>query len=268
RSSNTSAPLNPVPNQRRRLGEGVSRDSQSPLQEENHHNGDFLPGTHDRGSVRCELCDARWRPIPFCCHRVGLPGPYLATFHSFAASLNVLGPPLRGIMALYIALLRAVNVGGTGKLPMSELRKTCEEIGFEDVRTYIQSGNVVFRTRMARDAAATALKNGLAARYGKPVGVILREAEELRQLIQENPFPTAAPNRVLVLFVEHDAPLDRDDIGKGRKDEEVAFGRHEVIIHYPSGMGTSRLRLAAMAIGTARNLNTVAKLAEMAHDKT
>jgi uncharacterized protein (DUF1697 family) len=169
-------------------------------------------------------------------------------------------------MAVYVALLRAVNVGGTGKLPMSDLRAMCEAIGFDDVRTYIQSGNVVFRTDRTSDAAREELEGLLGDRLGKPVGVIMRDAQALRDALARNPFPDAAPNKVAVLFLDLAPTPDVIETAKGRADEEIAVGPREIFIHFPSGMGRSRLRLAAMDHGTARNLNTVAKLAEMAAD--
>src|SRR5207244_5539869 len=80
------------------------------------------------------------------------------------------------VMAAFIALLRAVNVGGTGKLPMSELKAMCEELGFGSVRTYIASGNVVFTSRKSEAAIKAALEKRLEAYAGKPVGVLVRSA--------------------------------------------------------------------------------------------
>src|SRR5262245_13938414 len=100
--------------------------------------------------------------------------------------------PLR--MATYVAFLRAVNVGGTGKLPMSELRVLCEEAGFKDVTTYIQSGNVVFTSKI--DAAKTQqkLEKALAKKMGKPVGVHVRTSSELEAIIKGNPYKKVEAN--------------------------------------------------------------------------
>lgn len=167
-------------------------------------------------------------------------------------------------MNVLVALLRAVNVGGTGKLSMTDLRALCAQIGFADIRTYIQSGNVVFRAGMEAEAAKAALEERLRAHFGAPVGVVMRDAQALRDLLARNPYPQAAPNRLGILFLD-DAPApDAADQARGRADEEIALGQREIFIHYPSGMGRSRLRLPAMEAGTIRNLNTAAKLAEMA----
>ncbi|PTY00250.1 hypothetical protein DB345_01515 [Spartobacteria bacterium LR76] len=167
-------------------------------------------------------------------------------------------------MPAYVALLRAVNVGGTGKLPMTELKALCEEAGFQDVRTYIASGNVVFRSTLGEKAARSALETRLQAHMGKPVQVFIRTAEEMADVVKRNPFSREPGNRVAVLFT--DAPLPADPtIGiTGQKTEQLALGKRELFILYPNGMGTSRLRLPAEKTGTVRNINTVAKLAEMA----
>ena len=167
-------------------------------------------------------------------------------------------------MPAYVALLRAVNVGGTGKLPMTELKALCQEAGFQDVQTYIASGNVVFRSTLGEKAARSALETRLQAHMGKPVQVFIRTAEEMAGVLERNPFSREPGNRVAVLFT--DAPLPADPtIGiTGQKTEQLALGKRELFIFYPDGMGTSRLRLPAEKTGTARNINTVAKLADMA----
>lgn len=167
-------------------------------------------------------------------------------------------------MPAYVALLRAVNVGGTGKLPMTELKALCEEAGFQGVRTYIASGNVVFRSTLAEKALRTALETRLAAHMGKLVHVIIRPAAEMMDVLNRNPFASEPGNRVAVLFT--DSPLSSDSLLQvpGQKTEQLALGKREIFIFYPDGMGTSRLRLPAEKTGTARNINTVAKLAEMA----
>jgi uncharacterized protein (DUF1697 family) len=167
-------------------------------------------------------------------------------------------------MAAFIALLRAVNVGGTGKLPMSELKAMCEELGFSAVRTYIASGNVVFTTRKSEAAIKAALERRLEAYAGKPVGVVVRPAQEMAEVAANNPFPKMAPNRTMALFLDHAPPADILSTVRGQKDEEIALGRREIYIHYGDGMAKSKLVIPAAKSGTARNMNTVAVLAKMA----
>jgi uncharacterized protein (DUF1697 family) len=167
-------------------------------------------------------------------------------------------------MAAFVALLRAVNVGGTGKLPMSALKAMCEELGFTEVRTYIASGNVVFVSRKAEAVVKAALEKRLAAYAGKAVGVMVRSAAEMAQVSAGNPFPKAAPNRTMAIFLDA-APL-KDTVAavRGRKDEEIKLGKREIYVHYGEGMAKSKLVIPAAKTGTARNMNTVAVLAKMA----
>ena len=167
-------------------------------------------------------------------------------------------------MPVYVALLRAVNVGGTGKLPMGELRAMCEAAGFADVRTYIASGNVVFAADRTETVVKDALEQALEEYAGKPVGVLVRNASEMAAVLAGNPFEHASPDRTVAIFLDDPPPTDALERATGRQDEEIALGRREIYVHYPSGQGRSKLKIAAAKNGTARNMNTVAKLAEMA----
>jgi uncharacterized protein (DUF1697 family) len=167
-------------------------------------------------------------------------------------------------MGSFVALLRAVNVGGTGKLPMSDLKGICEELGFAAVRTFIASGNVVFTSRKSEAAIKAALEKRLEAYAGKPVGVLVRSAAEMAQVLSDNPFPKAAPNRTMAVFLDRAPPADALAGIRGQRDEEIGLGRREIYIHYGQGMGTSKLVIPAAKTGTARNMNTVATLAKMA----
>jgi len=167
-------------------------------------------------------------------------------------------------MTGYVALLRAVNVGGTGKLPMSDLKALCEAAGFEKVRTYIASGNVVFESGRAEAQVKAALEAALHGYAGKPVGVCVRTAAEIAAVRDDDPFPEAPRNRTVAIFLDHPAPPDALDHAVGRKGEQMALGLREIYVLYDEGMGTSKLRIPAAKAGTARNMNTVAKLAAMA----
>jgi uncharacterized protein (DUF1697 family) len=167
-------------------------------------------------------------------------------------------------MTSFVALLRAVNVGGTGKLPMSDLKEICEELGFGAVRTYIASGNVVFTSRKSEAAIKAALEQRLETYAGKPVGALVRTAAEMAQVFADNPFPKAAPNRTMAVFLDRAPPADTLAGIRGQRDEQVRPGRREIYIHYGQGMAASKLVIAAAESGTARNMNTVATLARMA----
>lgn len=164
-------------------------------------------------------------------------------------------------MTTFVALLRAVNVGGTGLLPMKDLAALCTDLGLADVQTYIQSGNVVFRSRLSEARVRKMLETALTERLGKPVDVMIRTASELRAVLADNPFPEAPPSRVAVLFSPDPVPNRAVDdvIAPGR--EQVVSGKRELYIFYPDGMGRSKLKLpATFRRTTARNINTVAKL--------
>jgi uncharacterized protein (DUF1697 family) len=164
----------------------------------------------------------------------------------------------------YVALLRAVNVGGTGKLPMTELKAMCQAAGFEKVETYIASGNVVFESHRTEAQVKAALEKALHDYAGKPVGVCVRTAAEMAGVRDDDPFPEAPRNRTVAIFLDHPPPADALDHAVGRKDEQMALGLREIYVLYDEGMAHSKLRIPAAKTGTARNLNTVAKLAAMA----
>ena len=168
-------------------------------------------------------------------------------------------------MTAYVALLRAVNVGGTGKLPMAELVRICETMCFTGVRTYIASGNTVFASQTAEARVKAQLEQAVHAHAGKPIGVLVRNASEMAEVLENNPFFDEARNRTLAIFLDEAPPSDTLSTLSGQKDEVVRLGRREIYVRYGDGMGTSTLKVpAATKIGTARNMNTVAKLAAMA----
>ncbi len=167
-------------------------------------------------------------------------------------------------MPVYIALLRAVNVGGTSSLPMAELKATCEGLGFTDVKTYIQSGNVLFRSDETEKTVEEKLDEALGQKMGKRPGVMVRSRKELDGIIADVPFPDAKPNFLLVYFLPEAAPSDALDKMVAPDGEESKLAGREIYVHYPNGSGRSKLKLPALKAGTSRNLNTVRKLAEMA----
>ena len=167
-------------------------------------------------------------------------------------------------MQVFVALLRAVNVGGTGRLPMRDLQSMCERLGFEQVRTYIASGNVVFRSPLSEGGVKSALESALADYAGKPVGVLVRTAEEMAAIEAANPFPDAAANRTVAILLDEPPPADALSAVSGRQSEELRLGRREIYVHYGEGMADSKLKIPAARSGTGRNMNTIARLAEMA----
>ena len=166
-------------------------------------------------------------------------------------------------MTIFVALLRAVNVGGTGTLPMSDLTSLCEGLGFTGVRTYIQSGNVVFGCTWTEARAKAALEAALAGRMQKPVDVLVRSATEMTTVLNRNPFPSIPGNKVSVLFFDGPPKKAAFAAIKVPGREEMRLIGRELYVHYPDGMGRSKLNLSSLSIATARNINTVAKLVAM-----
>lgn len=167
-------------------------------------------------------------------------------------------------MPAYIALLRAVNVGGTGKLSMTTLASICEESGLTKVRTYIASGNVVFASRLSQTEVRRLLEQRLRADLGKPVDVLIRTVDEMIAVLAANPFAERAANRTVAIFLQEAPPVGVVATAAGRDGEELAVGKREIYVFYAEGMANSKLRIPAAKTGTARNMNTLAKLVEMA----
>jgi uncharacterized protein (DUF1697 family) len=167
-------------------------------------------------------------------------------------------------MTAYVALLRAVNVGGTGKLPMSDLKAMCEEAGFAKVKTYIASGNVVFESNETEAEVAAVLDKKLMDYAGRAIGVMVRTGAEMKAVLDGNPFPDAQPNYTVAIFLNKPIPEDALNGMVAPDGEQARLGKREIYIYYPNGQGRSKLKLPAIRAGTARNINTVAKLAEMA----
>jgi uncharacterized protein (DUF1697 family) len=143
-------------------------------------------------------------------------------------------------MTNYIALLRAVNVGGTGKLPMADLKAICSDAGFIQVQTYIASGNVVFKSNATPKKVKSELETRLLAYAGTPGGVVVRTASEMAAVLKANPFPKAVPNHTFAIFLDDPPPHDALALAVGVQDEEMRLGARE------------------------SHMNTIAKLAEMA----
>ena len=175
---------------------------------------------------------------------------------------------------VYIALLRAVNLGAYNKVAMADLRQMLERLGFEEPRSLLQSGNLVFRsTGRAAAALERRLEEETEQRLGIRTEYFVRTARELRQVIEHNPFAEEAladPARLLVVFFKRPLAAERVSALQGaiKGRERVAARGREAYLVYPDGIGRSRVTSALLekalgARGTGRNWNTVLKLAEM-----
>jgi uncharacterized protein (DUF1697 family) len=177
-------------------------------------------------------------------------------------------------MNVMICLLRGVNVGGHKKVPMEVLRNLCTALKHCDVQTYVQSGNVLFRTK-DKDSLLVAkrLENAIEQKFGFRSDVIVRTPSELRDVIARNPFSKRSgiePSKLLVTFLAAEPERDvQTTIRKIKANpEEMYLSGRELYVYYPNGMGRSKLSAvvdrALQKGGTARNWNTVTKLLEMA----
>lgn len=167
----------------------------------------------------------------------------------------------------YIALLRAVNVGGTGKLPMKDLTAMCVSLGFAEVQTYIASGNVLFDSELPAATCRALLEAELQRYAGKSVGVFLRTPAEFAAILDANPYADKAPNRTVTIFLDVAPDASFIASAKGRKEEEIALGSQHLYVHYGEGMADSKLVIPAASKGSARNMNTVAKLLMLAEKR-
>lgn len=146
---------------------------------------------------------------------------------------------------------------------MADLRALCAELGFSRIEPYIASGNVVFDCDMAPAKVQVQLEKRLLDHTGKAVAAFVRTAAEMRTILQRNPFSDREPRYTYSFFLHEKPPSDALDDVRGRAGEEVRLGQREIYVYYPSGMGQSKLQIPAARLGTARNLNTVAKLVDM-----
>lgn len=170
-------------------------------------------------------------------------------------------------MTSYVALLRGVNLGKR-QLRMDDLRRIGSEIGLESPRTFIASGNLLFTSDRSEPEIKSALEEALAGHMGAAVPVMVRTAEEMARVAAANPFADQPGNRVVAIYLDDAPPKDFANHAKHVANERMAPGPREIYVHYPDGQGVSKLQIPAAASGTARNMNSVAKLAELAKERS
>ena len=171
-------------------------------------------------------------------------------------------------MTCYVALLRGVNLLGVSTLRMTDLKSIAEELGLDCIRTYIASGNLLFQSSGSEEELRLMLQERLLRHMGRDIRVMLRTAEELEAVVQSNPFRDQKGNLVQAFFLNETPPADLlESVRNQADDERIAVGPREVFVAYGErGIGKSRLRIPAAECGTARNMNTVVKLAELARE--
>jgi uncharacterized protein (DUF1697 family) len=176
-------------------------------------------------------------------------------------------------MARVIALLRGINIGSRNRISMPDLRKALEDAGYEDVRTYLQSGNVVLTSTASAKKAARDCERLIADRFGLEIAVVARTRSELAKVADRNPLERVAkdPKRYQVSFLEKKptAKIVRELEDVAADSEEVVSIGREIYAWHPDGVARSKLwaKLAGKDLGvtaTARNWTTVTKLLELA----
>ncbi len=174
-------------------------------------------------------------------------------------------------------MLRGVNVGPHNRIKMEELRAMYKSLKLEDARTYVQSGNVVFRTKEKNSPQlAKKIQNAIQKKFGCCPEIILRTSDEIRKAIKANPFPEQTqtePGKVLVTFLAADPPPEAAANLEKFQDlpEELCLKGRELFIYFPNGAGRSKLPCSTVdkllkVTGTARNWNSVQALLKIAEE--
>jgi uncharacterized protein (DUF1697 family) len=161
-----------------------------------------------------------------------------------------------------------VNLVGKSSLKMADLKNIACNLGLDNVRTYIASGNLLFTSALPEEELRRLLETELESHMSKDVRVMLRSADEMEAVVRANPFTEGPLNNVQVFFMNAPPPADLlATVRNKAHDERIAAGVREVYVAYGErGIGRSRLRIPAAEAGTARNMNTVARLAELARE--
>lgn len=172
-------------------------------------------------------------------------------------------------MSTYVALLRGINLGPSNKIAMPQLRTTVSELGYADVSTYINSGNVIFASPKRAATLAAEIGQAITETFGYRVDVVVRSATQLAKVLAGNPFPDGDPSQVTVAFLTgppgaQAAPRVAE---MATAYEPFVFAGHEVYVNYTHGIGTSKLAARFSAVigvsSTVRNLRTVRTLVEL-----
>src|ERR1700681_1381974 len=180
-------------------------------------------------------------------------------------------------MPVLISMLRGINVGGHNKVSMIALRALFESLKFEDPRTYVQSGNVIFRSKeKISPALAKKIQNAIEREFGCRPEVILRTTDELRKAIAASPFSSRRnlePGKILVTFLDGEPGPEAHAVLLSLKSypEELHLKGRELYVYFPNGAGRSKLPWSSLGkhfktMGTARNWNSVTKMLAIAEE--
>lgn len=170
-------------------------------------------------------------------------------------------------MTRYAAFLRGINVGSANRIAMPALRATAERLGYTEVRTHINSGNVMFTATGSEVLLTTALSQAIFEDFGRKIDVAVRTAEQLRHILAGNPYPAGDPSRVIVAFLTAEPPSSAPERMAAVADVPFTLAGTEVWVNYVNGLADSKLAAQFSRIvgvsSTVRNVRTVAKVLEL-----
>jgi uncharacterized protein (DUF1697 family) len=171
-------------------------------------------------------------------------------------------------MKKYIILLRGINVSGKNKLPMADLRDLLNDLDFQNVQTYIQSGNIILESDEGKSVICNKIKEGIQYKFGYDVPVIARTIPEWKKAIENYPFPVDNTKIVGFIFLNKKTYQTKIEV-KGINEDEYLINNDMVYIYCPSGFANTKIsnnlfERKLMVTATSRNYNTTIKLLELA----
>ncbi|MBA3529902.1 MAG: DUF1697 domain-containing protein [Propionibacteriaceae bacterium] len=172
-------------------------------------------------------------------------------------------------MTRQVAFMRGINVGGKNKISMPGLRAMAEGLGYSDVATYINSGNLLFTSAKRASTLATEISSSIEREFGFSIDVTVRSQAQLNTILAENPYPDGDPSQVTVAFLTKAPPAVAEEkvAALASEHEPFTFAGNEVYVNYTQGLGNSALaQQFSKAVGvsaTVRNIRTVSKIADM-----
>jgi uncharacterized protein (DUF1697 family) len=177
-----------------------------------------------------------------------------------------------GSVATYVAFLRGINLGPTNKISMPALRAMAEDLGYTDVATYINSGNLIISSPKKAAEVEREISNAIENTFGHPIDVTVRTSAQLKKILDDNPYPGGNPSQVTVAFLTKAPAKDaKDRVAAVAKDyEPFTFARQEVYVNYSQGLGKSKLAERFSDIigvsSTVRTIRTVEKVLALCGD--
>lgn len=174
-------------------------------------------------------------------------------------------------MEKFIVLLRGINVSGKNKLPMADLRDLLNDLGFQNVQTYIQSGNIVLESDKKKSEICSLINIRIKDKFNYDVPVLVRTVPEWKKVIDKYPFSIDNPKIVAFVFLDQKTTASNIDV-KGINDDEYLIDNNMIYIHCPSGFAKTKLsnnlfERKLKVTATTRNYNTTLKLLAIAKKK-